>query len=1494
MSRFDDKLAAQKKDTKIQDLIRKGWGAICWGDFEGLTAEEFDQLAASAPAELQEKLSRIKETFRGQGSLELQASGSFEFSYTGFDFGHLISEAGVVERTPHLVTKYPEFFEGSETGQEEVVKALAEQMDPTGDGGKYIDWIIREMVAGHINTTSQYPEVKKVLTAFESAKNSKGWPADKKDIGNKALTFEEMKKLVDEHGHLGVKTKCVTCGHKRSAHGKDGKCSEQMKTRDEGGNNVVKPCPCGAFSDGTEAKPEPSKVIYDKDGVKIFEVYTPEAAQTLCNEGWCTGPAFGGSHSLATAADYLSYGPLIRIDVDGEPWAQLTPKDNQMQGPDNSTVNTEHSERVAEAFETLGKAGFTNTVGKDGKKVKGKGGQDLAKLFNAGLLYNTGGDEHGDDRTQLERWDEGDIEFNELDPENMAAVIEKELDPQYGREDWDSKDIKDHLSVLFNTDIQVSMELLLDKFVDVPRQPELEQLIIEAEDHKLASAYAESILKARWPQAEHFIKGSESEPGYEKRFGKLVPVGEPWMKGKEEPYKAPAPEETQLEFTHGVGSEGVLSKDLPVTRINGEGGQPPIPAGTEIRILREDEGNLRTTKEIGDPGTVRVEIEVISGEAPFTKWEADSKDLKECLARSRFAKKLALAAKKKDSLDWWQKHPCFYCGHGKGQHMDYMYNDYGVQPTGKCIVTHPEVCGCKNWAPETLPGIEAAVRKEVPEPECISCDHKKNRHRYAEPHSCSATNSSGFPICNCPAYKSEVLPGLGLNIGLTGAVKKEVKPKNQRLCLECGHEAYSHQTYSGLPAPCVRMKCNCPKYASEGLPGVEASSEGVQCSCGGSIADWAGDGWLTCNQCDFQEEPPEGHRNARPKPLQSGDSGLAVEDIKVADPEKEMDALLELLSRGEVTEEFVRSRIKQLTASKSRFTSKLSATKKPGGSEFWADGTPKDYKYGWSTCSGCGHILGRHFVEEVSHTLTTLMGEHAPLEKYIEATGRCRDCACGQFQMQGDLGLELTAATKKRLTKDPGYCLRCGDPFISHEAPPEGCVAIKWPDERCTCSEFLGQDIPGIGEPLPDWAITTVEPIEAEAATKKEPDPSELQGAECIRCGHEWFWHGGPNLGNLRHNAGSCELNCGCEAFASGKLTLGAHQDLEEAGWLVEDHQDVGEHELTLASHPVPPGSLPWAPEASKLYQVGMNRKGLDFADVEQQGQKIPNPRTGKIRPFVEVLKEWINRFGPLMVKSHNDDRTEQYFRILGRLGMGVSKVPFMGGETLVVTAQTRFAWKLADGIHGKGKGDTHDYDFNWDYEISGKSVDKKLKKLSEEVAAKLMADLVPKIGLFVGFETEYLNGISTTEGPDAVAVYVNGTSGFPMIGIDLAMLKKQGLSDTGMVFELTTSIAHELAHAIQESEGLEYDEDEAEDFGRQYASSGHIYKFWTKPKGVGLGGTASLTKLSYVAHVPGHKNSKGEAAPWVIKSHESGKILSSHKSESAAKSHLQDMHAHG
>ena len=44
------------------------------------------------------------------------------------------------------------------------------------------------------------------------------------------------------------------------------------------------------------------------------------------------------------------------------------------------------------------------------------------------------------------------------------------------------------------------------------------------------------------------------------------------------------------------------------------------------------------------------------------------------------------------------------------------------------------------------------------------------------------------------------------------------------------------------------------------------------------------------------------------------------------------------------------------------------------------------------------------------------------------------------------------------------------------------------------------------------------------------------------------------------------------------------------------------------------------------------------------------------------------------------------------------------------------------------------------------------------------------------------------------------------------------------------------------------------------------------------------------IEYEKGHKNSRGEDAPWVIRDHKGGKVLASFPSEDAAKAHLARM----
>jgi len=68
----------------------------------------------------------------------------------------------------------------------------------------------------------------------------------------------------------------------------------------------------------------------------------------------------------------------------------------------------------------------------------------------------------------------------------------------------------------------------------------------------------------------------------------------------------------------------------------------------------------------------------------------------------------------------------------------------------------------------------------------------------------------------------------------------------------------------------------------------------------------------------------------------------------------------------------------------------------------------------------------------------------------------------------------------------------------------------------------------------------------------------------------------------------------------------------------------------------------------------------------------------------------------------------------------------------------------------------------------------------------------------------------------------------------------------------------------------------------RGWVESGKLVSAWRADTGKNL--------LESVKYVKGHKNSKGEDAPWTIVSHETGKILSSHTSKEKAEEHLRQM----
>lgn len=106
----------------------------------------------------------------------------------------------------------------------------------------------------------------------------------------------------------------------------------------------------------------------------------------------------------------------------------------------------------------------------------------------------------------------------------------------------------------------------------------------------------------------------------------------------------------------------------------------------------------------------------------------------------------------------------------------------------------------------------------------------------------------------------------------------------------------------------------------------------------------------------------------------------------------------------------------------------------------------------------------------------------------------------------------------------------------------------------------------------------------------------------------------------------------------------------------------------------------------------------------------------------------------------------------------------------------------------------THDYDPGWDYELT-----EPLDPQAVQEVAKAAQMLYERTQL--PFEV-----FAVTLGDDTVAKFCSGTGGYPTIIIDVA-------AHAGYEDQYYQSLAHELQHGQQEQDGLDFDEDEAENW---------------------------------------------------------------------------------
>ena len=138
--------------------------------------------------------------------------------------------------------------------------------------------------------------------------------------------------------------------------------------------------------------------------------------------------------------------------------------------------------------------------------------------------------------------------------------------------------------------------------------------------------------------------------------------------------------------------------------------------------------------------------------------------------------------------------------------------------------------------------------------------------------------------------------------------------------------------------------------------------------------------------------------------------------------------------------------------------------------------------------------------------------------------------------------------------------------------------------------------------------------------------------------------------------------------------------------------------------------------------------------------------------------------------------------------------------------------------FHESEHGEYHDYCPTWDYDVLGAGEDTEMEELLLRTAPELQEAMI-RNGL-PGFEV-----FLTKKGSlgDNVGIYVYGTQQLPVIGLCPENIRDMVEEETKRTRAVYSTLVHELAHAIQESKGLELDEKEAEDLVQSKNTTGGL-----------------------------------------------------------------------
>ena len=120
---------------------------------------------------------------------------------------------------------------------------------------------------------------------------------------------------------------------------------------------------------------------------------------------------------------------------------------------------------------------------------------------------------------------------------------------------------------------------------------------------------------------------------------------------------------------------------------------------------------------------------------------------------------------------------------------------------------------------------------------------------------------------------------------------------------------------------------------------------------------------------------------------------------------------------------------------------------------------------------------------------------------------------------------------------------------------------------------------------------------------------------------------------------------------------------LHQTGNQVVEEAIVGSYELYL---------ILLSNDFIQLYQLAIQRTGLDFTDIQQQNeqQELPENAAAELANLNEmaaVITRWKQQYGDLAVKSHDPSKDAKYLNILQWLGFTPTTRDVMGTQVIYI-----------------------------------------------------------------------------------------------------------------------------------------------------------------------------------------------------------------------------------